>query len=58
MRHSFLLSTLLHLSACSSDPKVLPLNEDTTTKKIASNQSAASNAQDEYKKLQARRDKE
>ena len=58
MRLSLIFSTLLLLSACSSTPEVSPTNENMTAKKIQSNQSAALAAQDEYKKLQAQRDKE
>jgi len=58
MHLSFLLSTLLILSACSTTPEISSSSENSTAQKIQSNQSAATNAQDEYKKLQAQRDKE
>ena len=58
MRLSFLLATLLLLSSCSTTPEVSPSNENSSVEKIQSNQSAASDAQDEYKKLQALREKE
>jgi len=58
MRLSFLLSTLLILSACSTTPEIVSSNENSTAQKIQSNHSAATNAQDEYKKLQASREKE
>jgi len=58
MRLSFLLSILLVLSACSTSPEILPSNENSTAEKIQSNQSAAFDAQDEYKKLQEQREKE
>jgi len=54
----FLLSTLLILSACSTTPEISSSNENSTAQKIQSNHSAATYAQDEYKKLQAQRDKE
>jgi starvation-inducible outer membrane lipoprotein len=54
----FLLSTLLILSACSTTPEISSSNENSTAQKIQSNHSAAAHAQDEYKKLQAQRDKE
>ena len=57
MHLSFILSTLLFLSACSSTPEVSPSNENMTVKRIQSNQSAALAAQDEYKKLQTQRNK-
>ena len=57
MRLSFLFLTLLFFSACAS-PEISETNEKTTTKKIQSNQSDASDAQNEYKRLQAQRDKE
>jgi outer membrane biogenesis lipoprotein LolB len=58
MHLSFLLSALLILSACSTTPEISSSNENSTAQKIQSNHSVASNAQDEYKKLQAQRDKE
>lgn len=58
MRLSFLLFILFILSACSITPEVTASTENSTTKKIQSNQSAAVHAQDEYKKLQAQREKE
>ena len=58
MNLSFLLSALLILSACSTTPEISSSSEITTTQKIQSNYSTATNAQDEYKKLQAQRDKE
>ena len=58
MHLSFLFFTLLLLSACSTSLEVISSTENTTAKKIQSNQSAATNAQDEYKILQAQREKE
>jgi len=58
MRLFFLIFILFSLTACSTTPKVSLSTEKTTAKKIQSNQSAATNAQDEYKKLQAQREKE
>jgi len=58
MRLSFLLFTLFIFSACSTTPEVTVSPENTTAQKIQSNQSVAIHAQDEYKKLQALREKE
>ena len=58
MRLSILLFTLFMLSACTITPEISSSTENTTTKKIQSNHSDATNAQDEYKKLQAQREKE
>ena len=58
MRLPFLFSILLLFSACSTTPEVNSSNEKATEKKIQSNQSTAASAQDEYKKLQAQREKE
>ncbi len=49
---------LFFISACSYTPDSSLVNETTTEQKILSNQSEASQAQDEYKKLQAQRGKE
>ena len=58
MRYFFLLSLLLLITACSTTPEIIESNDKSTEAKIQSNHSAATNAQDEYKKLQVQRDKE
>jgi len=58
MRFAIFFTSLLFLSACSSTPDVSSVNETDTEQKILSNQSAAAQAQDEYKKLQVQREKE
>ena len=58
MRFATFSTFLLFISACSSTPDVSLLNETDTEQKILSNQSAACQAQDEYKKLQEQRGKE
>ena len=58
MRFATFSTFLFFISACSSTPDVSLVNETATEQKILSNQSAASQAQDEYKKLQAQRGKE
>jgi len=58
MRLSFLILTVFLFSACTPTPEVASSAEHATEKKIQSNQSAAMYAQDEYKKLQAQREKE
>jgi len=58
MHLSFFIFTLFIFTACSTTPEVTSSTEKTTEKKIQSNQSAATDAQDEYKRLQAQREKE
>lgn len=58
MQFVILFTFLFFLSACSLAPDVSLVNETDTQQKIISNQSAATQAQDEYKKLQVQREKE
>jgi len=58
MRLPFLLLILFLFSACTTTPEVNQSNEKVTEKKIQSNQSTATDAKNEYKKLQAQREKE
>ncbi|MBA1420669.1 MAG: hypothetical protein FAF03_07415 [Epsilonproteobacteria bacterium] len=58
MRFTTFSTFLFFISACSSTPDISLVNETDTEQKILSNQSAAYQAQDEYKKLQAQREKE
>jgi hypothetical protein len=58
MRFATFCTLLFFISACSFTPDVSAADETATEQKILSNQSAASQAQDEYKKLQAQRGKE
>jgi len=55
MRLSFLLFSLLILSACSATPEVSPSHEKTSTHKILTNKSDAQEAKNEYKALQEQR---
>jgi len=58
MRWIMFCAILFLLSACSSTPTISTLNETSTEQKIRSNKSIASQAQDEYKKLQEKRREE
>ncbi len=58
MRILFLFIFTLLFSACVSTTKPTPSKEKSTQEKILNNQSTAVNAQDEYKKLQALRNKD
>jgi len=56
--HPFLLLfTLLLFTACTSTPDAPVSRDDNTKYKILTNQSEAVTAQNEYKKLQALREK-
>jgi len=56
----FLLSLafLFFFTACSANPEISVSEEIKSTDTIRSNQSEATQAQNEYKKLQAQREKE
>jgi len=58
MRFSIFFTVFFFISSCSSTPHLSSVDASTTEQKILSNQSIASQAQDEYKKLQAKREKE
>jgi hypothetical protein len=58
MRFTTFCTLLFFISACSSTPHLSSVDETSTEQKILSNQSVASQAQDEYKKLQVQRGKE
>ena len=54
----FLFFTLVLFSACSTTPEVSITTEKESHSKILANQTDAQQAKDEYKLLQAQRDKE
>jgi starvation-inducible outer membrane lipoprotein len=58
MRLYFLIFTTFLFSACTTTPEVTSSTENTTTIKIQTNQSVATEAQNEYKMLQVAREKE
>jgi len=58
MRLLFLLITLVLFSACSTTPEISTNVEKESYSKILANQTDAQQAKDEYKRLQAQRDKE
>jgi len=58
MRLLFLFFTLFLFSACSITPEVSKSSEKESQSKILANQTDAQQAKDEYKQLQAQRDKE
>jgi hypothetical protein len=58
MRIAFLSIFILLFTACGSTTKPTPSKEKSTQEKILNNQSTAVDAQDEYKKLQALRNKD
>ena len=58
MRLLFLFFILVLFSACSTTPEVPVTAEKESHSKILANQTDAQQAQDEYKRLQAQRDKE
>ena len=55
MRLSFLLLSLLMLSACTTTPEVPHSPEQTSSNKILTNKNDAEDAKNEYKALQAQR---
>ncbi len=58
MRFLLSLAFLLLFTACSGNPEISVSEEIKSTDTIRSNQSEATQAQNEYKKLQAQREKE
>ena len=58
MRFLLSLAFLLFFTACSSNPEIPVSEEIKSTNTIRSNKSEATQAQNEYKKLQAQREKE
>jgi len=58
MRFIFYSILLFVISACSSTISISPKTETDTMKKIFSNKSVASQAQNEYKELQVKRERE
>jgi len=58
MRLFFLFFTLVLFSACSTTPEVSNTAEKESHSKILANQTDAQQAKDEYKQLQAQRNKE
>jgi len=57
MRYIILIPILLLFTACGSSPDMPSLRDTNTKTKILDNQSDAITAQNEYKKLQAQREK-
>ncbi|WP_309497186.1 hypothetical protein [Sulfurovum sp.] len=58
MRYLFLFFTLFLLSACMTTPEVSNSAEKESIYTIQENKTNAEQAKDEYKRLQAQRDKE
>ena len=58
MRLLFLFFTLILFSACTTTPEVSITAEKESHSRILANQTDAQQAKDEYRQLQAQRDKE
>jgi uncharacterized BrkB/YihY/UPF0761 family membrane protein len=60
MRLTFLsfIPLLFFISACTTSFNIAPSSDKSTQKKIQNNKNEASDAQKEYEKLQAQREKE